>query len=115
MITKAAFATVVTACLALGGSLARASDDADEKVTLVFNIADASSAEERARVLERLKRTARDECHDTGTRLRDKECEAHFIDAALDSISNKSLQAQLKQDHLGTAAQGVAVAEAPGG
>ncbi len=80
-----------------------------------FDAAAGQSAEGRAEMLAAIGRTARAACSDTGSRLRDRDCEAAFTLSAIQSVARPDLRADLMQDHLGAAAPGVAVAEAPGG
>lgn len=112
MITKLAHAAVIT--LALVGSAA-ASESGVATTTLRFDAAAADTEEGRAAMLADIKRVAREACADTGTRVRNQDCEDNFALTAIASIERPALQAQLKQDYLGAAAPGVAVAQAPGG
>jgi hypothetical protein len=109
MITKLASAALVT--LALGG-LAAAGDQVS--TTLRFDAAAGQSEAGRAAMLDDIARAARDACTRTGTHLRDGDCEAAFALSAINSIGRPDLRAALLQDHLGAAAPGVAVAQAPG-
>ena len=110
MITKLAHAALVT--LALSG-VAGAGDVVT--TTLRFDAGAADTAQGRADLVADIKRAAREACTDTGTHLRNTACEDNFALSAIASIERPDLQAQLKQDYLGAAAPGVAVAQAPGG
>ena len=115
MITKLAHAALIT--LALAGAAVADEGPRGEvaTTTLRFSAAAAETEAGRAAMLADIRRAAREACADTGTRLRNADCEDDFALSAIASIERPELQAQLKQDFLGAAAPGVAVAQAPGG